>query len=85
MMFLNEESQRTSMSVRKKVAATMIQLLRERFESFDGPVFSRMSWCNLEYWTDNKEFGINELEQFDWQKAIRVETCSTPYKTMLPW
>ena len=62
MTFLNEESQRASMSARKKVAATMIQLLRERFESFDGPVFSKMSWCNPEYWTDNKEFGIDELE-----------------------
>ena len=64
MTFLNEESQRASMSARKKVAATMIQLLRERFESFDGPVFSKMSWCNPEYSTDDKEFGIDELEQF---------------------
>ena len=43
-----------------------------------------MSWCNPEYWTDDKEFGIDELEQFsshfkeqlaepgfDWQKAIK--------------
>ena len=84
MTFLNEELQKASMSVRKKVAATMIQLLQERFESFDGPVFSKMSWCNPEYWTDDKEFGIDELEQFsshfkeplaeagfDWQKAIK--------------
>ena len=62
----------------------MIQLLRGRFESFDGPVFSKMSWCNPKYWTDNKKLCINELEQFsshfkeplaeagfDWQKAIK--------------
>ena len=64
MTFLNEDSQKMAISTRNKVAETLIELLRERFQSFDDPVFLKMSWCNPEYWADEKDFGIDELEQF---------------------
>ena len=42
----------------------MIKLLRKRFESFECQVFSKKSWCKPRYWTNDKDFRFDELNQF---------------------
>ena len=51
-------------STRDKVAKYMIKLLRKRFESFECQVFSKKSWCKPRYWTNDKDFRFDELNQF---------------------
>ena len=64
MTYFNEELKMSAKSTRDKVAEDMLRLLENILESFKGQVFFNISWYNLEFWTDDKDFGVDEFKQF---------------------
>ena len=86
MMYLYEKLLMAAKSTRDKVAKYMFKLLWNRLESFEGKIFSKMSWCNLEYKTDNKGFCVNELNQFSGHlKGSMVATGFDCKKAIKEW
>ena len=70
-----------AITTRKNVATQLIILLKERFVSFDQNVFSLMSWCNLQFWSDKKYYRIEEIPGFQsWANKANDYTC-TPLHT----
>ena len=61
-------------------------MLKECFHSLDEEIFSLMKWCNPENWTDEKDYGIDEIKEF--ASHFRVPLSSTAYdetKVRLEW
>ena len=62
---MGEQTANEGRVVRKNTAGELIKILKERFKSFDENIFSLMNWFHPQNWTDQKDFGIDDLNEFD--------------------
>ena len=80
MTLLKEEN------VRRVAVEEMIEMLKERFPSLDEEIFSLMKWCELENWTDDKDYRIDEIREF--ASHFHIPLSSIAYdqtKVRLEW
>ena len=86
MMLLKEETVTVGKAIRRVAAEKIIEMLKERFQTLDEEIFSLMKWCNPESWTDDKDYGIDEIREF--ASHFCVPLSSTAYdetKIRLEW
>lgn len=62
MTSVNERTMNEAKSARAKVSQKLVDLLKDRFESFNDNVFSQMSWCSPEQWTNEMDYGVEEIQ-----------------------
>ena len=61
-------------------------MLKECFQNLDEEIFSLMKWCNPENWTDERDYGIEEIKEF--ASHFCIPLSSTAYdetKVRLEW
>ena len=83
---LKEDYVRAGKAIRRVAMEKIIEMLKEHFRNLDEEIFSLMKWCNLESWTDDKDYGIDEIRAF--ASYFRVPLLSTAYdktKIRLEW
>ena len=51
-------------NTRHEGALTVIPLIQERFSSFSSELFQSMTWMDPQFWTDDRDYGINSLTVF---------------------
>jgi len=61
---LSPQTMLSAQNSRADVARQLIDLLKERFASLNEHIFTLMDGCNPELWSDEKEFGIEEIQEF---------------------
>ena len=86
MTLLKEDTVRAGKAIRRVAAEKIIEMLKERFQNLDEEIFSLMKWCNLESWTDDKDYGTDEVRAF--ASHFCVPLLSTAYdetKIRLEW
>ena len=63
--FLNDETLDGVQHAKIKAAQELIETLTARFESFDNEeVFNCMNWFNPQNWSDEKDYGLDEILEF---------------------
>ena len=77
MTLLKEESVTTGKAVRRVAEEEIIEMLKERFQSSDEDIFSLMNGVTQENWTDDKDYGIEEIREF--VSHFHVPLSSTVY------
>ena len=86
MTLLKEDTVRAGKAIRRVAAEKIIEMLKERFQNLDEEIFSLMKWCNPESWTDDKDYGIDEIREF--ASHFRVPLSSRAYdetKIRIKW
>jgi hypothetical protein len=68
---IGDRARQRASNAKKDVATDLIALLKDRFVSFDDPIFESMEWIEPKNWEDSPE---NEIEQLD----RLVQHFSTP-------
>ena len=57
-----KQAVRTSLNpVIQQVAKDLMKILRERFADFEDPILLSMQWLDPKYWTDSKDYGIDQI------------------------
>ena len=64
MTLLNDQTTMNVKSARKNVSTALIEILKNRFQSFNEQVFSVMTWFHPENWTDEKDYGLEQIIEF---------------------
>ena len=86
MMIFKEDTVRTGKAIRRVAVEKFIEMLKECFQNLDEEIFSLMKWCNPESWTDDKDYGIDEIREF--ASHFHVPLSSTAYdktKIRIKW
>ena len=58
---VNQHSMSAASKEKKKIAEKLVETLQERFASFKDPIFKNMLWFNPLNWTDDKEYGRDQI------------------------
>ena len=53
----------TSLNKISLIAADLTDILRKRFEDFKSPIFMAMQWLDPKYWTDSKDYDVEQIEK----------------------
>ena len=53
----------TSLNKISSIAADLSDILSKRFEDFESPLFMAMQWLDPKYWTDSKDYGVEQIEK----------------------
>ena len=53
----------TSLNKISSIAADLSDILSKRFEDFESPLFMAMQWLDPKYWTDSKDYGVEQMEK----------------------
>ena len=64
----------------------IIEMLQECFQNLDEEIFSLIKWCNPKSWTDDKDYGIDEIREF--ASHFHVPLSSSTYdktKIRIKW
>ena len=82
---LGEQTENEGRVVRKNTLGELIKILKERFKSFDENIFSLMNWFHSQNWTDQKDFGIDDLNKFDHFSSPLTAARYDNKKVILEW
>lgn len=58
---VNQQSMSAASREKKKIAEKLVETLQERFAGFKDPIFKHMLWFNPLNWTDEKEYGRDQI------------------------
>lgn len=86
MTHVNEETICAGKKVRESAAQKIVNTLEQRFESLNENIFSLMNWCDPKNWTDEKDYGLDELTKF--ASHFEIPLAMTTYdseKVRLEW
>ena len=54
---------RTSLNNMTSIAADLTDILSKRFKDFESLLSMAMQWPDPKYWTDSKDYGIEQIEK----------------------
>ena len=57
----SDEIMKQAVRTIQQVAKDLMKILRERFADFEDPILLSMQWLDPKYWTDLKDYGIDQI------------------------
>ena len=57
----SDEIMKQAVRTIQQVANDLMKILRERFADFEDPILLSMQWLDPKYWTDSKDYGIDQI------------------------
>ena len=76
---LNESSLEKAAKAKKEMTDNLIMMLEQRFSSFEESVFKNMEWLDPKNWSDEHEYGHDQIQAFANHFSILV--ANTAYES----